>query len=196
MSDDEASAATGPPIVLVAGATRVGKSALIAKITGSDAGDAELLWSVETKYYTATLSVREARDAAASTSGRPEALVLVFSMESPETLREAQSIAGGFDLEAVEAQQQEQQEQQQQQAEQPGHLSKPTKAEADDEAAEERMLEGLERMMEEMRGHKARLAGMSDEERREQAAAMALRMMELLGLDEEGGSGSGSDDDE
>nr|ADI46923.1 AIP1m [Volvox carteri f. nagariensis] len=47
------------------------------------------------------------------------------------------------------------------------------------------MLDGLDLLMEEMKGQKARHAMLSDDERREQAAVLTLRMLEVLGLDSE-----------
>eukprot|EP00198_Chlamydomonas_reinhardtii_P007017 XP_001696353.1 adaptin-interacting protein [Chlamydomonas reinhardtii] len=63
--------------------------------------------------------------------------------------------------------------------------------EAEDEEAE-KVMEGLEKLMEEMRGHKDRLGVMSDEERRERAADLAMRMMAMMGMED----GEDSDDDE
>ncbi|GIL75299.1 hypothetical protein Vretimale_7989 [Volvox reticuliferus] len=56
----------------------------------------------------------------------------------------------------------------------------------------ERVLDGLESLMEEMNGHKSRLATLSDDERREQAASLALRMLKVL---EFGNEDSSSDED-
>ncbi|KAG2437530.1 hypothetical protein HYH02_011173 [Chlamydomonas schloesseri] len=70
----------------------------------------------------------------------------------------------------------------------------PGEEDMDDEEAE-KVMEGLEKLMEEMRGHKDRLGVMSDEERRERAAELAMRMMAMMGgLEDE--SGEGEEDSE
>ncbi|KAG2429360.1 hypothetical protein HXX76_011126 [Chlamydomonas incerta] len=60
----------------------------------------------------------------------------------------------------------------------------PGDEEVEDQEAE-KVMEGLEKLMEEMRGHKDRLGVMSDEERRERAAELAMRMMAMMGMEED-----------
>ncbi|GFR43117.1 hypothetical protein Agub_g4119 [Astrephomene gubernaculifera] len=57
------------------------------------------------------------------------------------------------------------------------------------DAEVEHTVEGLERLIEDLQGHKARLASLPDDERRKQAGAIALHMLEMLGLHDEESSG-------
>ncbi|KAG2497880.1 hypothetical protein HYH03_004146 [Edaphochlamys debaryana] len=104
MSDEETSTSGSPPVVLVLGPRRVGKSSLVQGITGSTTLPASdsTPWNIENKYYTANVELREAGAVDVGIIGQPEALLLVFSLADPDTLKAAQSIATAFDLEAVE----------------------------------------------------------------------------------------------
>ncbi|GLC40714.1 hypothetical protein PLESTB_000030100 [Pleodorina starrii] len=320
------------PCVLVAGASQVGKSCLRQGITNAVDlfNESSISWTIQTKYYTAMVEVCEAKADAGAVIPQPEALVLVFSLEAPETLELAQSFSSQFDLDTVgvkllcgthadaflmssgtassletasqpewfqqaadwsvmngfefiiccpavstidkelsldgdrqgvarvvealhahtwpnlhllpqgqsrpanpathgpdsegtaacatgidalppaletqpgqssdasnlkEREQAEQEQGQRQLAgEEQGVGAQAGQAEAQDSesASNERVLDGLERLMEEMKEHKARLATLPDEERRDQAAAIALRMLEVLGFDEEGSDSDGA----
>nr|ADI46842.1 AIP1f [Volvox carteri f. nagariensis] len=54
---------------------------------------------------------------------------------------------------------------------------------------DERIMDGFELLMADIVGHKANLASLPNEERREQASLLALRMLEVLGFDDEQNEG-------
>lgn len=83
---------TALPTVLIVGGATVGKKTLFSRITGSACDQTSVLWTIDTKYYTARATLEILRCISTldqSMSPRDcEALILVFDANWEETYRE------------------------------------------------------------------------------------------------------------
>lgn len=79
------------PCILVVGCADVGKKTLISRITGTSDQQVPILWTIDTKYYTAQAKFvsRECSSDNSQLSRDCESLILVFDAEREETFRAA-----------------------------------------------------------------------------------------------------------